>query len=845
MSVETSINKLGLGAFTERKERFDYYAPTNGQLLSSQETDELKTYLQGARAYRVFNSRTYGLTLRSDALCWQQLDVPAALGLPTINKKRTKSESDAQYDYYGVMLIGLSPDERCDLEEHVKNGGAASKDFSGKPHTLVWRNSELQWRTALVAAVIVKEVPLVYVNEGYEWLSYESVVNNPQFRRTNQKLDYLLYTIQIDDVDFWVRSGLNKSLLKVLTDACFPDMEEDEVVNVSNALWPWKNAQFLSAALKAKRANQPGARHQNRLKLRPRVVLPYNPYDNHQESLALGTKAPTDKARQMKDNLVWSFWRTASRSCVALLERRKEKHDQWGDVLKQGSAKSPPPWEWPYNKGNEQRAAAKDRVAYKAEIEKNTRLTAAALSANHVSLKTGVCFVGSDDQSWKKIVLDGKDCIDSNWIISCLRSDYVAETNALLKEKGYNVDPASDRLVVLTELLTVVERAERDDSAEHPKHGKFRDGVQVRDLSILVKERVYVFPGSIPFLAPDHKSLVAATYASRDNQGWCEFWRENWAAALGRTKALAAVRYGLQHINPNPQNYLIELQKDPGGTLKGPARIVIRDLQDAALHREVIWALYGGKGAPPVGGGKHDELAVTFKAHAERTKGTEQRIARMLQYEFESVQDGYQETGSTDVKFGDPGTRLAWWLFSTGRGMNDKGGETLEALKREIGNDGVDKVFQVLGEWGLAHDAAYAQCVEQELGIEIRTIDWTKFPPKKDFKAVEEAAADMIHAELLSANGQTALRNYRNNAWKSPAPTATFELVDSGDKPLAWRTVMFETADGNAKWSRPTDAQGRILLFGVKPVAEVARLHMPGAAPKDLVAVNGTKWRLP
>jgi len=685
--------------------------------------------------------------------------------------------------------------------------------------------------------------PLVYTNTDFEWLSYEAVVNNPQFRRTNQKLEFSLYAVPVTDVEIWLREGLDNELLTILADAFFPDIRGDGpgVTAISKARWPWKNEQFQSSAWEARRAKQPGSRNRNTLKLPPRTILPYNPCDNHKNSLAMGTDRPSTTARQLKENLVWSFWKTASRSCVALLERRKEKAALWGDVLKPGGATTP--WEWPWAKGVDQRKIAADRVEYKAEIEKKTRLTAEKMTPKHVSLKTGVCYVGAEDQSWKTIKADGKDAIDSNWVVSCLRSDYVVETNALLAEKGQNISPSDSPLVVLTELLTVVESTPRDNPISE---SQFQDGVQVRDLSLLKKKRVYVFPGSIPFVGADYKALAPQPYSLRNNADWKDFWRENWAAALGRAKALFALRYGLQHVNPNPQNYLIELRKGEPDGLTGPSRIVIRDLQDASLHREVMWALYGDPNALPetVSAGRAGlpELVEAFKTRAGRANGAERTLLRMLQYEFESV-DGCQETGTTDIKFGKPGTRLAWWLFSTGKGMNDAGGSSRDALKTEIGEQGLNEVMAMLSEWGMAHDAAYLHCVERELGAEIRTIDWTKFPTK--LRATEEEAADLIHAYLASTEGQTALRAYRNRGWTSAKATATLEFVDAADRPLPWRTILFENEDGSIKWSQPTDAQGKILRFAANPVASVARLHNPGAGPMNLTAVSATKWKVP
>src|SRR5262249_30623317 len=150
----------------------------------------------------------------------------------------------------------------------------------------------------------------------------------------------------------------------------------------------------------------------------------------------------------------------------------------------------------------------------------------------------------------------------------------------------------------------------------------------------------------------DYKSLTTA-YASVESPGWCAFWKLHWANRLGEAKAMFLLRYGLQHKNPNPQNYLIQLSKE-GSNLGPQSRIVIRDLQDAGVHREVVWALYGEGGAPP-----NESSAATIRPRLHdafekraKLKGKDRWIAQILRHEFElENQDNFQETGTTDEGF--------------------------------------------------------------------------------------------------------------------------------------------------------------------------------------------------
>jgi hypothetical protein len=593
--------------------------------------------------------------------------------------------------------------------------------------------------------------------------------------------------------------------LDELVAAFFPDLQPEQVQLASSAFWPWKNRQYQSTPASLQ---QPQAPQQVSLggiggqinDADIRVVLPYNYCDNNVSSCALGTE-PTalPDARQIKNGR-WKYWKTASRSSVVKLERAKPAAAEW-------QPREEWPWRvWPYWKGVDQR----QHLNLASDIGKGQELKTASLCPGHVSLKTGVCYVGTEDQCLAKVGQEAcKDFIDANWIVSVLRSDYVVETEAV-------VGKSDTRLLVLTELLSVTENTPRTPPGAQIS---VKDGVQVRDLSRLLKDRAYIFPGSIPYLGVDYKTLTKA-FAAADNSTWCAHWKLHWAAGLARAKALFLLQYGLQHINPNPQNYLVEFTKS-GGALGALSRVVIRDLQDASLHREVAWALFGTKDeAPPTTNDRAVILPLlhdAFKAAADDSR-VDLPVARILQHEFEDEnKDCFQETGTTSAGFGGPGTKLAWSLFSAGLSLEKP--QWLKALAEEVPSAPyVDLVINLLADWGLAHAITYARTLETELGVELRDIQWKGFPnfdAAKDIPTEETLATHFIHAFLASPNGQKAIRDYRAGGWKPlKEPLETLTLT-KGDKKWPWSIVRFES--GPAIWYRPADQAASIPVYQPLP----------------------------
>lgn len=684
-----------------------------------------------------------------------------------------------------------------------------------------------------------------YVNDGFEWLSYETVVNNPEFRRSNQQHEIPLYCVEMNQMLIWLREEISTDLIDALSEAFFPDVGRFRPKVISKYTWKWKNNHSVNFLYTRDNLRRAATRNQDVVVLEPRVVLPYNPHDNDVYSLALGTTRAHKSMRQLDDAdgaHTWKLWKTASRSCVVELKSEKKIDDEWEDILKQPEQPAVEEgFQWPWEKGRKFRELMSDleknKSAFVELIRNGNDLKVSDLSSHHVSLKTGVCFVGTRNQSWQKPdgnKGDGKDAIDRNWIVSCLRSDFVALTNKLMKR-----DSRQGAILVLTELLTIAERTPRTNDNPGAESKQFQDGIQVRDLSQLDKTRIYIFPGSIPYLAPDYKSLTATRYESRHVIAWREFWRDAWAVPLGDAKARFLLQYGLQHKNPNPQNYLIELSKENDRPVL-PARIVIRDLQDAAVHRESVWAFYGSPGEDvPTG---HQELANAFKAAAERAgKDTPDRImASSLHHEFGELPSDYvQETGTVEVAFGGPGLQVGWWAFSTGPEMNwEKGvqkGKALEIIREESGDVGREEILEMLGQWGLAHSVAQVRRIEAELGLEIRTIDWTRFPAHRRFPRnyrlsdkeiadnrtkhrdteIDLAAAHEIQKILASKEGRDRIAEYRQKGWQAVNPLKSWKFVNHDNEPFIWSVIAFEKSEGDTvnKWWRPTDGSGTMPIF--------------------------------
>lgn len=131
---------------------------------------------------------------------------------------------------------------------------------------------------------------------------------------------------------------------------------------------------------------------------------------------------------------------------------------------------------------------------------------------------------------------------------SRVRAEWVQQQNAKL-----GLDP---NLTILEELIVVIDKATEN-------------GFIVRDLRPLQDGNYYLPAFSIPFQGRD--------IAARSSVDFHQFWRKNYAEKLGEMKARMLVRYGVQMVTPNPQNMLIQLDKN----MKPTGKMIFRDVTDS------------------------------------------------------------------------------------------------------------------------------------------------------------------------------------------------------------------------------------------------------------------------
>lgn len=121
-------------------------------------------------------------------------------------------------------------------------------------------------------------------------------------------------------------------------------------------------------------------------------------------------------------------------------------------------------------------------------------------------------------------------------------------------------------LIILPEVLTVAEK-------------ETNIGYVVRDVRKTDDGHYYLPALSIPY--------VGREIAKINGQPFEKFWEEHYAKLLGEAKARLLLRYGLQMETPNPQNMLIQLDRN----LKPTGRIAFRDMSDAFFVDDIAQAL--------------------------------------------------------------------------------------------------------------------------------------------------------------------------------------------------------------------------------------------------------------
>ena len=171
-------------------------------------------------------------------------------------------------------------------------------------------------------------------------------------------------------------------------------------------------------------------------------------------------------------------------------------------------------------------------------------------------------------------------------------------------------------LILLKDILTVTET--------HSGHG-----FSIRDLTALSDGHYYFPAHQIP--------VLGAEIAAKNGQTLSEFFKANWASALGKFQAKMLVRYGIEFNPINPQNFLIQLDRD----FKPTGRLACRDLGDSFQVESITTWI-----------GMQDELArekeLGLKTFAKADPGTKS----------ETLTWGFNLTGKEMIL---PVTREAWY----------------------------------------------------------------------------------------------------------------------------------------------------------------------------------------
>lgn len=778
----------------------------------------------------------------------------------------------------------VPPNETSAIMAGKQTGSAIYKITVKEPNTMaITKQVTVQFGAVVKKAVVAVQVeePLenpAFVNTGFEWLTYETVLNKPKFRKTNQARKIGLYAADMANLQLWVRSDFPDGAFQALCASFFPDHTPAEIQRLSDASWWWKQHQKDFESLKAKKApyyedievippeedtpawlpeSRPelvGSRAVLKIFLPRYAVLPYNFWDNFDGSRSLGTGG-SDKLhpipiiqvkQELGDATSWSMWRTASRSCVMQVSRVKDPYvrwpkKDWKNWLFAPAISQRVEFE---NKNKDQTQPIYKNTAFKNEVQKTEHLQLRNLTDYYFSVKTGVAYVGFEQQDEKQIIGQGGE-----WLCGCMRSDTIRAIQQLGKAK---MKAAHEDIVIQTEIMMLMER-KMSPAMAREKFGIGNqppgvDGVALRDLSVLSKDKYYIPPLSIPFISKDMKTL-STEFAHIDDPQWCGFWERNWAEALGRAKALFLVQYGMQHANPNVQNYLLEFAISPAdafnnyvnGTAGNQVRVVIRDVADALLVREVAWALFGPDQPCPQDASRG--------LSEDNAKALAKMRLPILRYNFRKAEQAKEnETGSTNEQFGTPGMQFLWNRFS-GFYVGNKSKKNVECP-----TDKLAKALWLTSKWGIAHSAAYVRTVEKALGVEFRDIRWdelydedhdpdrftnaTMLPTPDDWEGFsnadvnwEEAAASLIH-EFLRDVGRKNICDYHNRGWTDVEPTFTIRLVGSADKPLALKVVYCsEAGTGKILGARITDPAGEIPFFG-KSYAEYEFWIASGALRK-------------
>lgn len=637
-------------------------------------------------------------------------------------------------------------------------------------------------------------VPESFTNNDRLWLTYETIYNQNKFRKSNQPHNLGLFRIPLPHVCIILRQDLHDDrgdeLFKKLR-ACFlPELDFLDAAKDRRkdyAPTPWNPAHPADPIRTPSTPSTASAtRSVSTVYSGPWVVMPFNQRDHDGSELTVGLDSPTPQGHTIWPlNKSLDMYSTASRSSVVKPVAITVTAGNWAPHTPMDSTSQPlpPAAYWQLGSGGDT-----------SDLGGGREFKLGSDQADFVSLKCGITYVGTDYQGGKKAKLED----DS--IIAAMRSDYIVEVDKQLGKDTFS-DPD---LLILSEVLTIVEPG---TSPTAFKNGG--DGFQVRDLRGLKADMIYFPPLSVPFVDTELKRLrkrYEVLCGSDDTAAreWVAFWATRLAEPVGRAKALLMMRYGLQSMTPNAQNFLLELRSD----LRPTGRVVLRDVGDFLMHREAVWALWGpGTGTPPVGdkntiqkamvdGLSLDVLKYEWRKY-DRTATDRGLFGLKLGENVYPVETGsFEDDALSEDKPYPRDTQFHWHFYtSLGRGKSlvAVGAGTMDPDAR---NPGWQKVLWANALWGIEHNNAYRKCVEDCLGID-SGINYQADPaPRADrYLALsnptgptdtqpyqqaerywkednlwERRAANRLHQKLCTEEGQKALRAYKDRGW-TPAST--------------------------------------------------------------------------
>lgn len=249
----------------------------------------------------------------------------------------------------------------------------------------------------------------------------------------------------------------------------------------------------------------------------------------------------------------WSQERPISRLPIAQVSRQSvevealSKADILGLETIADSASSTVSWfKHPYNQNIKVPNFEAPVSGYGVAFHTASRTIVTKINSRLVSLKmpTDYPFGPSRHQQSEKIELHG----DLKYS--------VARSKAILAID--NKIPEDPKLVIQKEIAAVIDK-------------ETRNGYLIRDMSALLDGHYYLPGHQLPY--------VGKVIAEKQGSDVATYWRQHWAAAIGRYQAKLLYRYGLEVRAVNPQNFLIQLNSnmEPTGVL------VWRDLAESHL----------------------------------------------------------------------------------------------------------------------------------------------------------------------------------------------------------------------------------------------------------------------